>query len=188
MKNNHPQILGLIGSPRKNGNTQILMEKTLEGARQQWALTETLFLRDLTIQECNGCHACWLSGKCSKNDDMNRIYPKIIQSEFLILGSPVYWYGPTALMKGFVDRLTFFNCEANRKGIRAKKGVIIIPFEERNLETAEPLISFFEKALDYLEMKLAGKLIVPGVTQKGEVLRQEKIMQEAYELGQELAR
>ena len=73
---------------------------------------------------------------CSKNDDMLGTYPKISQSDALILGTPVYWYGPTGLMKLFIDRFVYFNCQQNRDKIKGKSVVIAVPFEEETCETA----------------------------------------------------
>lgn len=70
-------ILGVIGSPRRLGNTHILVSEILEGARQSGATVNHVFLNDLSIRECDGCHKCWKGKSCSKNDDMNRIYPRI---------------------------------------------------------------------------------------------------------------
>ncbi len=84
-------ILGITGSPRKNGNTQVLISKILEGACDKGAATDNIFLGDMTIQECNGCHACWRGKACPKNDDMNDIYDKIAASDILIFGTPIYW-------------------------------------------------------------------------------------------------
>jgi hypothetical protein len=67
------KILGVMGSPRKKGNTHILISKILEGAQSVGAVGDCLFLGDLAIQECDGCHACWKGKECSKNDDMNSI-------------------------------------------------------------------------------------------------------------------
>ena len=52
-------MLGIVGSPRKNGNTHVLVSRILEGARDAGAEAETVLLGDLTVQECDGCHACW---------------------------------------------------------------------------------------------------------------------------------
>ena len=76
----------------------------LEGAQSEGAAGAILFLDDLDVHECNGCHACWEGKECSKHDDMNSIYPQIIKSHGIIFGTSVYWDGPTALMKGFVNR------------------------------------------------------------------------------------
>ena len=114
-------FLGVVGSPRKKGNTHILISKIFQGAKREGAIGDILFLNDLDIQECDGCHICWMGKPCRKKDDMNRIYPKIIESDVIIFGTPVYWYGPTALMKGFIDRFVYFNCPENRKYIKASR-------------------------------------------------------------------
>ena len=182
------RILGIMGSPRRNGNTHILLSKILEGAEAEGATGDIIFLDDLVIRECNGCHTCWQGKECSKDDDMNGIYPRIIESDAIIFGTPVYWYGPTALMKGFIDRFVFFNCSENREKIRGKPVALAIPFEEENPQTTSLLEAFFEKSLGYLEMNLIGAILVPGVTRKGEIKEKEAKLQEAYELGKKLAR
>ena len=177
------RILGVVGSPRRNGNTHILVSRILEGAKEAGGIVETIFLNDLKIQECDGCHACWKGKQCSKNDDMNRIYPKIVESDVIVFGMLVYWYGPTALMKAFIDRFVYFNCPENREKIRGKSAVIVVPFEEENPETVAPLELFFEKCFEYLQMDIIGRIIVPGETRRGEVLEKTYFLREAYELG-----
>jgi len=181
------KILGVVGSPRRNGNTHILVSRILEGAKDKGALVDILFLNDLNIQECDGCHVCWEGKGCSKSDDMIAIYPKIIESDIIIFGTPVYWYGPTALMKGFIDRFVFFNCSENRAKIKGKLAVIAVPFEEKNPEAVALLVSFFEKSLHYLEMDLIAQIIVPGVSRKGEILEKGDCLEEAYTIGRRLA-
>lgn len=180
-------ILAVVGSPRRNGNTHILVSKIAEGAKANGAEVDELFLSDFTIRECDGCHVCWKMQECSKSDDMLTIYPKIIRSDVIIFGTPVYWYGPTALMKGFIDRFVYFNCPKNREKIKGKSAVIAIPFEEENEETVRPVVEFFQKCLDYLQMNLVGQVIAPGVTTRGEVRQKEKYLQQAYDLGKTLA-
>jgi multimeric flavodoxin WrbA len=182
------RILGVVGSPRKNGNTHILVSRILDGAEKRGTTTEIIFLNDLNIRECDGCHICWKGKQCSKKDDMHEVYPKIIQSDVIIFGTPVYWYGPTALMKCFIDRFVYFNCPPNRAKIRGKSAVIAVPFEENNPQTARLLVKFFEKSLKYLEMNLIGKILVPGVSRRGDILRKEGRLEEAFKLGIRLAR
>jgi multimeric flavodoxin WrbA len=182
------RILGVVGSPRKKGNTHILVSAILDGAKEEGATTEILFLGDLNIRECDGCHICWKGKQCNKKDDMNKLYPKIIQSDVIIFGTPVYWYGPTALMKCFIDRFVYFNCQENREKIRGKSAVVAVPFEEETPKTASLLIKFFEKSLQYLEMNLIAKILVPGVSRKGDILKKEDRLAEGYTLGRRLAR
>jgi multimeric flavodoxin WrbA len=177
------KILGIVGSPRRKGNTELLVSRILVGAQDAGATTDMLLLKDLTIRECDGCHVCWKGKPCSKHDDMKEVYQKIIESDLLIFGTPVYWYGPTALMKALIDRFVYFGASENRAKIKGKSAILAVPFEEKDLETAALLIAFFEKSLTYLEMKLAGQVIVPGVSQKGDILKYEERLAEGYELG-----
>ncbi len=181
------RILAVIGSPRRNGNTHILVSKIVEGARANGAVVDELFLGELTIHECDGCHACWKGKECSKNDDMRAIYPAIIQSDVIIFGTPVYWYGPTALMKAFIDRFVYFNCAENRQKIKGLSAALAVPFEEDDLDTAGGVVEFFQKSLAYLEIKLLGQIIVPGVGEKGAIRSKSKYLQQAYDLGRQLA-
>jgi len=181
------RILAVVGSPRRNGNTHILVSKIAEGAAANSGIVEELLLGELSITECDGCHACWKGRDCSKNDDMQDLYPKISASDIVIFGTPVYWYGPTALMKAFIDRFVYFNCPENRKKIKGISAVIAIPFEEDDPGTAAGVVEFFQKSLAYLEMKLLGQIIVPGVGEKGAVHRKPEYLQQAYDLGRTLA-
>jgi multimeric flavodoxin WrbA len=182
------KILGVMGSPRKKGNTHALVSAALDGAADLGAAVETVFLGDLAIRECDGCHACWAGKPCPKHDDMNALYPRLVESDAIVFGTPVYWYGPTALMKAFIDRFVYFNCPENRQGVAGKSAAVVVPFEEEDESTGQPLIAFFEKSLRYLGMELVGHLLVPGVTNRGDVLRKPECLARAKELGGALVR
>jgi multimeric flavodoxin WrbA len=181
------KILTVVGSPRQGGNTEILVTKIAEGAQAAGAGVETVSLGELQIRECDGCHACWRGRPCSKKDDMCLLYPKIGASDTVVFGTPVYWYGPTALMKAFIDRFVYFNNEANRPMIRGKRAVVAIVLEETHEQTWRPVVEFFERSLAYLEMTLAGTIVVPGVGKKGEILKYPERLEEASRLGKTLA-
>jgi multimeric flavodoxin WrbA len=180
------RIFAVVGSPRRKGNTHILVSRIAEGARANGASVDEVLLGDMRIQECDGCHRCWQAKQCSKDDDMRGMYSRIADSDTIIFGTPVYWYGPTALMKAFIDRFVYFNCPENRPKIRGKKGVIAVVFEEDDPEMAALVIEFFTRSLKYLEMELAGKIIVPGVGAKGEILAKHASLEQAYKLGESL--
>jgi multimeric flavodoxin WrbA len=186
-RNAMAKILGIVGSPRKSGNTHVLASTILEGAEAQGASVELLLLGDLTIGECDGCQTCWQGRPCSKQDDMNGVYPKIAESDAVVFGTPVYWYGPTALMKAFIDRFVYFNCPGNRAQVKGKKAAVAVPFEEESADAAELVTAFFERCCAYLEMELAGTVLAPGVTRRGEVRKKAGTLAEAYELGRRLS-
>jgi len=118
---------------------------------------------------------------------MRDVYPAIIRSDVIIFGTPVYWYGPTALMKAFIDRFVYFNCPENRQKIKGLTAALAVPFEEDDLETAEGVVEFFQKSLAYLKIELLGQIIVPGVGEKGAVRSKTQYLQQAYDLGRKLA-
>lgn len=119
---------------------------------------------------------------------MKGLYPKIVESDIIVFGTPVYWYGPTALMKCFIDRFVYFNCPENRAKIRDKSAVLAIPFEENSVKTADLLVKFFEKSLGYLEMKIIAKILSPGVSARGDILKKEGILRRGYQLGKSIAK
>lgn len=182
------KILGILGSPRKNGNTHVLVSRVLDGAKDMGAHAEIVLLGELNIRECDGCHVCWKKNHlCSKRDDMTALYHRIAECDTLIFGTPVYWYGPTAIMKSFIDRFVYFNCPANRSKIKEKNAAVVVPFEDTTLESAELVVDFFEKSLGYLEMTIDETILVPGVTKRGEVRSRQDVMDKCYGLGQRLA-
>lgn len=182
------RILGIMGSPRKNGNTHILLNTILEGAEAAGAQIDIVILRDLTINECDGCHSCWKGNECSKRDDMNGIFPKIVESDVIIFGTPVYWFGPTALMKAFVDRFVYFNYRKNRQKIKSLKAVLASPFEDETLKTAKPLVDMFKKSLKYLEVPLIKTILVPGVGEKGDILKKKDVIEKCYTFGKKIGK
>jgi len=181
------KILGIMGSPRKNGNTHILIDEILKGAKSAGAETEIILLSEHTIRECNGCLHCWKGLECTKQDGMNALYNLIEESDVLVFGTPVYWYGPTAIMKAFLDRFLYFNCAENRPKIKGKKAAIAVPFEEKDPETAAITVAMLEKSFAWLELEQAGTIIVPGVNKRGDIHKKEQKLKKAYELGRKLA-
>ena len=180
-------IIGINGSPRKNGNTHVLINSVMSGLTDRGCKTQLLHSGDMKIEECTGCHACWKGLDCIQNDDMNDIYQRMKEADGYVFGTPVYWYGPTALMKLFIDRMVYFNCPGNREHIRNKKAVIVIPFEETNHATVQPVFDFFDKCCEYLEIKITDRIIAPGVTKRGEVASHKEVIDSAYLSGQNLA-
>jgi multimeric flavodoxin WrbA len=105
------KVIAINGSPRKNWNTYILLEKSLEGAKAAGAETELINLYDIQYKGCTSCFACKLKGvtvkKCAMKDELEIILQKISECDVLILGSPIYYASVTGEMKSFMERLIF---------------------------------------------------------------------------------
>ena len=99
------KVIGFNGSPRKEGNTAWVINRILEGAKEQGAYTESWHFGDLDIKPCKGCLGCVQSGRCVINDDMQKLYCELKKADALVLGSPVYMGQMSAQAKIFTDRL-----------------------------------------------------------------------------------
>jgi multimeric flavodoxin WrbA len=105
-------VIAVNGSPRKNGNTAMMLEKALEGAVSQGAATELIHLYDLDFKGCTSCFACKLKGgksygRCAVRDDLTPVLDRIHDADALILGSPIYFGIVTGEMRSCMERLLF---------------------------------------------------------------------------------
>jgi multimeric flavodoxin WrbA len=102
------KVVGICGSPRK-GNTEWMLRKLLERAAREGADSELILLREKDIRTCDGCLSCEAGGKqrkgiCRIQDDMQEIYPKMVEADGLAFGTPVYFEMLSGLLKNFIDR------------------------------------------------------------------------------------
>ncbi len=110
------KILGIVGSPRKGGNTEILVEEALAAAREAGAQTEIILLADKNIAGCDGCGSCGETGACKIKDDMQNIYPQLEAADAVVFGTPVYFGGVTSQAKALIDRTYVFLPKRRLKG------------------------------------------------------------------------
>lgn len=114
------KVLAINGSPRKNGNTATLLQKTLEGANSQGAEVELINLYDLKYQGCISCFACKRKdteyiGKCAIKDELTPVLEKAMAADALVLGSPIYVGDVTGMMRLFIERFSFMNISYSSK-------------------------------------------------------------------------
>ena len=179
---NKPRILGIIGSPRKNGNTEILIDEVLAGAQEAGANTDKIILNDLNISPCQGCNSCSNNGKCKINDDMNLVNDKMKESDVFVMGTPIYYWGPTGQFKAFFDRLL----ATSRQGIlKGKKVILTIP-----LGGSEPVarhtVGMLTDALNYMNTEIVAKIVSPSTMSLGDVKQKTEKMKLARESGKKV--
>jgi multimeric flavodoxin WrbA len=179
------RVLAVVGSPRKRGNTDLLVDALLRGAEEGGAIVEKVYLADKDIKPCDGCDVCFTNGECVHDDDMVALYEKLLECEVWALGTPVYWWGPTAQMKAFIDRW-YFLTDQHRGALEGKRAVLVAPFGDDDPETARHLVGMFAAAFKYLKMDFAGQILVTA-SEKGEVASNAAALEEARSLGQRLA-
>lgn len=179
-------IMGIIGSPRHQGNTEILVDEVLKGAEQSGARVEKIFLNRLHIEPCSACDACRKMESCIKKDDMQDLYEKMEHHQVWVLGTPVYWWGPTAQFKLFVDR--WYGAHNSRRvRFDSKKGILVVPFEDKNEATARHTVGMLKDSFDYLNMEILETILAPGILKPGDVYRFPEILKKAFDTGRKIA-
>ena len=110
------KILGIVCSPRKGGNTEILVKEALDAAREAGGETELIVVADKEIAPCDACGACMEDGTCRIDDDMQTIYQRLELADGLIFGTPVYFINVSAQAKAIIDRTYAFMGSGKLKG------------------------------------------------------------------------
>ncbi len=159
------RALGIVGSPRRGGNTEIMVDEALAGAMEAGASSEKVILNELDIAPCRACNGCRKTGECVQRDDMLALLEQMERSQVWVLGTPVYWWGPTGQFKVFVDRWYGSDRAAIFKG---KRVILVIPLggSER---TACHTVGMLTDTLAYLGVELFATVLAPGAQDVGEV-------------------
>ncbi len=98
------KAIGIVGSPRKGGNTEMLTRYTLEAIEEEGIATELISLAGMDIRPCNACMVCRKEERCPIEDDLFPLYTRMKEVEAIILASPVYYGSATALIKALMER------------------------------------------------------------------------------------
>jgi multimeric flavodoxin WrbA len=99
------RVLGIVGSPRKDGNTEIMMKEVLKTAHAAGCETEMFLLSEKQVAPCDACGTCFEIGSCVVNDDMQELYALMERAQAIVFGSPVYFGTVSAQMKAVMDRM-----------------------------------------------------------------------------------
>ncbi|MFC1952309.1 flavodoxin family protein [Chloroflexota bacterium] len=110
------KVLGIVCSPRKLGNTEILIEEALAAAREAGAQTELVLVAGKNIAPCDGCGSCRKTGVCIIKDDMQPIYKQLEIADAVLFGTPVYFHNVSAQAKAIMDRTYLFLHDRKLKG------------------------------------------------------------------------
>ena len=178
-------VIGFVGSPRSGGNTDILVDEILSGAREAGATTTKVMLDDLTINPCKACYGCRPGGVCVQDDDMTGLFEKMQQAEVWVIGTPIYWWGPSAQLKAFVDRwfAKAGDKEEQERTFRGRRIVLALPMGDTNPKTGRHVVGMFTDALKYVGADLFDTVVAPGAYDAGDVRALTDIMEKARAAG-----
>lgn len=176
------KVLALIGSPRKDSNTDILVDKFLEGSRSKGSLIDKLYLYEQRITPCVDCRSCKKGDLiCKVKDDMQKVYSFMDAADVIVFGTPVYWYGPSAPTKLVIDRMRPYG--TNNK-LRGKRAVLVAPSAARP-EACQIMVDQFRLCFDYLDIEFVGSIMAQAYD-KGEIKQNPEALKKAYDLGASL--
>lgn len=185
-------VVAFLGSPRKNGNTELLLQETIRGIEESGLKVRLFNLNLMNISPCQNCSGCDDTGTCIVEDDMSQIYDAIRGADRIILASPIFFFGVSAQTKTMIDRCQAFWCKKYllKKTISAgkfgRKGLLILvggTKKEIGVQCAEATARAFFRTINVPEHKTLSFL---GVDVKGAILQHPTALQKAYEAGQRL--
>ena len=191
-------ILIISGSPRKGGNTELLVDAFARGASERLRVlalaseqvragasagmqnhVEIVSVRDYKVNPCWGCNACFkTNGICAQKDDMPAIYEKMSRADMLVIASPVYFYGISAQLKAVIDR--FHN--PIRDTFHIKKMALLLVGAATLPELFDAILTEYDLCLKFFNIEDAGKILVRGVKDKGDI-KGTHFLEDAYQLG-----
>ncbi|HJX68642.1 MAG TPA: flavodoxin family protein [Dehalococcoidia bacterium] len=182
------QVLVILGSPRKKGNSSTLAARIARGAKSAGAEVETVFLHGLKISPCRGCDTCQKqdSKGCAIKDDMQDIYPKLIKADAWVIASPVYWFTMSAQTKIFMDRCYALTAYSENPFLGKR---IAIAMSYGDVDPVKSgcvnALRTFQDAFRYAGSKIVG-MVYGSAMKAGEIADNKALMQEAEELGKRL--
>lgn len=191
------KILGIVGSKRKKGNTSALVQEAIRAAQKEGAETKLIFLSDYSIKDCMGCEGCKDTYKCVINDDMQKIYPLLLEADGIILGSPTYFYNISGDMKTFIDRCYCFEIFAEddrscwlsiNEVLGGKYAAIIAVCEQHNEEDMGVTPEAMSKPLEALGYRIVDTVKVLGLFKAGEALKDDQALEQAGKAGEKLVK
>lgn len=173
------KVLVLSASFRKHGNSDMLCDRFIQGAREAGNEVEKIYVSDMRIGYCRGCGVCNRTHKCVQNDDMAAVLDKMVAADVIVMATPVYFYSMNGQLKTLIDRTV-----PRYEEIRGKDFYYIVAAADDNRDNMRRTIEGFRAFADDCLEGSRGKGIVYGVGawQAGDI-KSSPAMQEAYEMG-----
>lgn len=184
------KVLGIMGSPRLGGNTDLLLDEALKGAENCGAKVEKLVVDKLKIGPCKEYYGCFRDGNCVIRDDMEGVYPRLLAANVVIVAAPIFFYGLPGQLKCLIDR-----CQATwaRKhvlkqalGASGRQGAFIGVGATKGAKLFEGSVLVVRYFFSAIGVNYSDELLVRGIDQKAEVKEHPTALKDAFELGRRL--
>lgn len=187
MKNTNniqPSVIGFVGSPRRGGNTHILVDEILRGAQEAGAAVQKVDLARLEIAPCKACDICQNTDEfCVHDDDFPSLWEQMKPADVWVFGTPIYWGGPTAQFKAFVDR--WRAPEEELKVMPDKYIILALPLGDEGGEQAQITVDMMTVGLEWINKTINAVVVAPGVEDVGDIRQHSDVLERAYRVGQQ---
>lgn len=185
------RVLGIMGSPRRQSNTEILLDSALAGAEEMGAEVEKVVVSELKVSPCREIYACLKDGHCAIKDDMQWLYERLLETDRIIFASPIFFYGLTSQAKAIVDRCQALWVRRHVLGIakednRIRRGIFISVGATRGEKLFEGATLTVKYFFDAIGVEYAGNLLIRGVDGKAQIKEHPTALRDAFRLGQQL--
>ena len=187
-------ILAIYGSPRRKGNTSLLLKQAVQGAKEQGAEVEEVFLRDLKMAPCLEIYGCKKDGRCVIQDDFQGLYDSLLSCNGIMLASPIFFYTVSAHTKILMDRCQslwvkryVLEKAVRGAGERVRKGLFVSVGATSGKKLFEGTLLTVRYFFDVFDAELWRYLLYRSLDFEGDVLNHPDYLQEAYRAGKELA-
>jgi len=179
-------IVGVSGSPRVGGNTDMILQEALAAAKEEGADVKLIRISDYNLKPCDACRTCYSTKKCVIDDDGEKVYQELLEADGIILGSPSYFQGVTAQMKIFIDRIGYLAIARGRKDFSGKVGgVIAVARRSGMMRTCDQMLTFVTAVR--MIVPSGGRAFAIG-REKGEVVKDLEGLEGARYLGKTMAK
>jgi multimeric flavodoxin WrbA len=185
-------IIAFCASPRKDGNTELLLKETIKGIESCGKSVKIFYLNQLNIKPCQNCGGCNDSGECIYRDDMDQIYKAIKTADRIILASPIFFFSVSAQAKIMIDRCQSLWCEKYllkkpiQSGRYGRKGLLILVGgmnKKIGVQCAEACVQAFFRTISVPEHNMIYFL---GIDAKDAIMKHPSALKEAFEAGKRL--
>ncbi|MDG6243732.1 MAG: flavodoxin family protein [Methanolobus sp.] len=178
------KVVGFVGSPRKQGNTDVLVQQVLNGAALSGVEVEKFNLNEMNIMGCQGCNYCRAVEGCKLKDDMTKAYEALRSADGFVFGSPIYFFQFTGQMRLFIDRwFALLNPDFTPRIKEGKKAVIVGAQGAPEPEAFKSVYEEFSRILQMFGMDVKDTLIDVGHHAPGEVRENTVLMERAQSSG-----
>lgn len=183
-------VIAFLGSPRKGGNTEVLLQAAIEGTGMD---VKVYRLNDMDFRACQNCGGCEKSARCILKDDLSPVLEEAIpNADRIILATPVYFMGPSAQAKALIDRVQCFWCgkylleKPIAPGPLGRKGLLLAVAgmkKDKGIQTTETIATAFFRTISVPEHKTLSYI---GIDAKGDMAKHQEALEEARQAGKAL--